>query len=366
MAINIRLLKRLILVTLFLFGLSVLQAQTISYFLDPNSAEPRFVQRLEWSGGAYSLRYEVIIEKKDGEAFVRHLTEFTTDNFVYLSLPPGNYQFRIISYNILDKPGTETQWMPLNVFNAIKPVLYQPGEDMKYINDQRGFIFVFDGKDIAPDAKGYFVNTKGERITPVDTINNDDGSSISLVFGKDQLVDGKYEVFVVNPGGLEGGLDGINFKSPPKKLRPVVFIFGASLMPLYPVYGDEFGSTWTFLNMSARLSVNCYLFFNTYIGLELFLTKYMDNILNVPNGLAGGNSLLFIKWLPSQKAAYNFRIGNGFTTQPLDYKYINMGVSYLFRVTQHLNVEAGINYTHSMNDSSSGGIFPWAGMSILF
>jgi hypothetical protein len=366
MAINIQLFKRLILITLFLFGSSVLQAQTLSYFLDPNSAEPRFVQRLEWSGGMYSLRYEVIIEKESGEAFVRHLTEFTTNNFVYLSLPPGNYRFRIISYNILDKPSTETQWMPLNVINAIKPVLYKPGKDMKYINDERGYIFVFDGKDIDPDAEGYFVSSKGKRIDPVEIINNDDGSSISLVFGKDQLLDGKYEVFVVNPGGFEESLDGINFKAPFKKIGSTIFTIGVSWMPLYPVYGDRFGHKWIFSNMVGWMSISSYIASDTYFGLELFFSKCMGGIVYGPDGFTAGYNLLLTKWMPSQKAAYNFKMGLSYTPQPMNCGYLNMGVSAMLRLTQILNFESGINYTHSINDNTGGGILPWAGISLLF
>lgn len=366
MAINMRLLKRLLLTSLFLFGLSVLQAQTAGYFLDTSSAEPRFVQRLTWSGGAYSLRYEVIVEKEKGGSFASHLTEITTDNFVYLSLSQGNYRFRVISYDILNKPSTETRWEPFEVFKAVKPVLYQPEKELKYTNDARGVICVFEGKDIDSDAKGYFVNAKGEHIVPVDIINSDDGSSISLVFGKDQLIDGEYKVFVINPGGLEGSLDGVNFKSPPKQLKPINVILGVSLMPLHPVYGDGFGNGWIFNNISRRISLSFYMVSETYIGLELLFSKCSDDIVYGPEGLTVGYNLLFLKWTYSHKTAYNLRMGLSYAPQPLSCSYLNIGASALFNITQYLNIDAGINFTSALYDRAGGAILPCIGMSIMF
>jgi len=132
MAINSKL-KCLILTAMFLSGLSALQAQTAGYYLDPDSEEPRFIQRLAWSGGMYSLHCEVIIEKEEDGKYAGYVSKFTADNYFDISLPPGNYRFRVIPYDILDKPGMGTKWETFKVFNAVKPELYHPKESILFL-----------------------------------------------------------------------------------------------------------------------------------------------------------------------------------------------------------------------------------------
>jgi hypothetical protein len=365
MAINSRF-KILVLTAMFLCGLSVLSAQTAGYFLDPSSEEPRFIQRLAWSGGAYSLHYEVIIEREDSREYMNLMSEFTTGNFIDISLPPGNYRFRIIPYDILDRPSTGTQWVQFKVFKAVRPELYRQEEKTEYTNDKQEYIFVFSGRNLEPDANIYFVSPRGDHIVPVEIGINDDGRKVSLVFNKDQLINGEYEVFVINPGGLQTNLSGINFESPKERLNKTFCIVGVSWIPLYPAYGDGFGDGWTLANICARISLNACLFLNNYMGMEFTLIKYPDSVPNMPKIFIAGYNFLLINWLPSQKMAYNFRAGIGFTTQPLDFNYLNIGVSFLYRIGRNLNIETGIDYSHSFNDSVGGGIQPWIGMSILF
>jgi hypothetical protein len=364
MAINSKL-KILALAALFFCGLSVLPAQT-TYYLDMESGKPRFTHHLTWSGGTNSLHCEVIIEKEEGGRYVSHYREFTTGNFLDISLQPGNYRFRVIPYDILGKPNTGTEWAEIKVVAAVKPELYQPEEKNDYITEKKESVFVFDGDNIEPDAQIYFVNSEGERIFPVEVIRSGDGGSVSLVFDRGQLSDGEYEVFVVNPGGLETSLSGINFEAPRERLLEFLYIIGVSLMPIYPAYGGGFGDGWTLLNISARLGLISSMFLNNYIGMEFSFIKYHDGAPNAPNGIFVGTNLLLVNWMPGQKAAFNFRGGFGFTVQSENNVYSNVGISFLFRIVKHLNVESGVNYIHSLNEVGGGGIQPWFGVSLIF
>jgi hypothetical protein len=349
---------------LFLCGLFSVHAQTAGFFMDPNSEEPRFIQWLRWSGGMYSLHCEVVIEKEEGGVYVSHFREFNTDNYLEISLPPGNYRFRVIPYDILGKPGTGTQWKQITVFSAVRPELSQPEKKPDSIVDEQELLFAFNGKNLEPGADIYFVGSNGDRIIPIDSIISDDGSSVSLIFNKGQLSDGEYEVVVINPGGLKTSLGGINYESPKKMTAKLIYIVGVSWIPLYPAYGGGFGDDWNFTNISARISVNSCMFNNNYIGMEFTLMKFPDSVPNMPNGFVGGFNILFINWLSSQKASFNFRAGVNFTIYPFDYSCSNIGISFLFRMFKHLGIEAGINYMDSFYDG--GGIQPWIGLNILF
>jgi len=367
MAINSKI-KRLLFTVLFLYGLFHVQAQTAGYFLDPNSAEPRFIQRLSWSGGMYARHCEVIIEKEESSGYVNYLRQFTSDNYFDISLPPGNYRFRVIPYDILDKPTAGTKWEPFTVFNAVKPEIYKPEDELDYYNDRQGSKFEFSGKNIEPDAEIYFVNSKGERIVPVEIIRNDDGDSVRLVFDKGQLVDGEYDVFIVNPGGLETSLGGIEYRTYKEKFGEIHFTAGISYMPAFHLYGEDIGSGGSLYYLSARAGINACIVSNKYFGLEFSLSKFWNNdnyINNKENGYVFGYNFIFINWLPERIGAVNFKIGVGFDMQLMNINSSNVGVFFLYRVFKYLNIEAGVDFIYTFSDDS-GNILPWIGIGMIY
>lgn len=362
MAINNKF-KCLIFTALFFFWLPVLHAQTTGYFLDTDSVEPRFIQRLAWIGGIYALHCEVIIEKEEGAGYVKYLSEFTTGNYFDISLPPGNYRFRVIPYDILDKPSTGTKWETFKVFNAVKPELYQLEEKIEYINNKQRTKYEFNGKNIEPDSQIYFVNSNKKHIVPVEITRNEDGSGVSLVFDEGQLVDGEYEIFIINPGGLETSLGGIKYKTP--KMQ-TFYIVGVSWMPVHQTNKNLFDNNWILSNISARISINSCMFLNNYFGMELTFSKCMDDNTNKFGGNTAGVNLLLTNWLFNNSAAFNLRAGVVLTAQLMDFSYINTGFSFMYRIVRHLNIEAGINYNYSFRDSISSAILPWVGISLIF
>jgi len=367
MAINTNI-KRLMLTALFLYGLFSVQAQTASYFLDPDSAEPRFIQRLSWSGGMYARHCEVIIEKEEGGGYVNYFRQFTTNNYFDISLPHGNYRFRVIPYDILDKPSTGTQWAQFTVFSAIKPEIYKPEDELDYYNDRQGSKFEFTGKNIEPEAEVYFVNSGGKRIDPVEIIISDDGNSVRVAFDKGQLVDGEYDVFIVNPGGLETSLGDIEYRTYKEKFGELHYTAGISFMPAFHLYGEELNSDGSLYYLSARVGINACIVSNKYFGVEFSLSKFWNNdnyINSAENGYIFGYNFIFINWLPERVGAVNFKIGVGFDMQLMTVNNSTVGVFFLYNVLKYLNIEAGVDYIHTFSDNS-GNILPWIGICMIF
>jgi len=370
MAINSRF-KYFLPVALLLLGLSAVQAQTAGYYLDPNSEIPRFIQKLAWSGGTNSLHCEVIIEKEENGNFVSYHTGITTENYLEISLPPGDYRFRVIPYDILGKPSTGTQWAQFKVFNAVKPELYQPEDDMNYYNDKKGSKFYFNGNNIEPDAQVYFINSEGKHIAPVEIIRSYDGSSVNLVFDKGQLTDGEYDVVVVNPGGLETSIGGVDYKTYREKFGLFHSFFGASFLPTYRAYGEEasYGNFPYYLSLRFGL-ISC-MFLDNYFGVEFTLSRmsrlwdeyyYVEDTSSI---YTFNYNLLFINWLDGRNKAINLRFGIIFNLPFMDIGYVNTGISFLYRLFYKINIEAGVNYAHKF-EGKSGEILPWAGLCLIF
>ena len=84
-------------------------------FLYAQNDEPLFTRRIAWRGGENAWRYAVEIERLENGTYRSHLSEFTTTLFLNVSLPSGEYRFRIIPHDILDRPAGGTQWFPFEI-----------------------------------------------------------------------------------------------------------------------------------------------------------------------------------------------------------------------------------------------------------
>jgi len=85
-----------------------------------NNQETRPVQ-LVWRGGEYALHYAVEIERLDNGTFRRYSRNTTRTLFYNVSLPPGEYRFRIIPYDVLNRPAEASSWMTFTIAPAQIP-----------------------------------------------------------------------------------------------------------------------------------------------------------------------------------------------------------------------------------------------------
>jgi len=105
------LLKWALFTALFFFSMaSSLWAQNRRYV-----TEQRFIQRLVWVGDEYAFRYEVVIERNEGEGYYEFKRESTTSSALVISLPLGDYRYRVTPYDYLDQPGESSDWVTLDV-----------------------------------------------------------------------------------------------------------------------------------------------------------------------------------------------------------------------------------------------------------
>jgi len=90
----------------------------------PAQGATQLKQRFSWSGGQNALRYEVVFERIEGGVNTTALREFTANHYIEVILPPGNYRFRVIPYDVLDRPTSATEWRNFEIMRVpeIEPV----------------------------------------------------------------------------------------------------------------------------------------------------------------------------------------------------------------------------------------------------
>ena len=98
---------------IFLLILHSVNAQEESLFV----SVPRSI-RIIWTGNEFIWRYSVEIEKMEDEAYKNFLQEYTTTSYLNVSVLPGIYRYRIIPYDILDRPGEGTQWVNFEIYSS--------------------------------------------------------------------------------------------------------------------------------------------------------------------------------------------------------------------------------------------------------
>ncbi len=122
--IKINSLLRLAVLLALFFITRPLWAQSGHYVI-----EQRYVQQLAWIGDEYTLKYEVVIEKNDGKGYRLYMREFTELPTIQISVPPGNYRYRIIPYDFLEQPGEASAWINIDIKSA--PNLPADGETIE-------------------------------------------------------------------------------------------------------------------------------------------------------------------------------------------------------------------------------------------
>jgi len=387
MATNIWKLRNFLLTASFFLGLlSVVSAQNSGYFIDDEGGQPRFIQRLAWSGGEYAARYEVVIERDYGGTYRNHSREFTTELYINTSLQPGRYRFRVIPRDILGRPGQASEWKYIEVLPALKPEISDALPE--YVTDTEdessGFVFNITGNNLDPNAEIFIRRADGTQIIP-EARDSGDGN-ISVFVDSGALVPGEYGIVVRNPGGLEANIGGIVLSIPepepelaavpeeepvreitPDLLNPVLFGMGVAWMPSFPAYGENIESGFSAFGFKGYVNVLFSIAATVYIGPELSALYYRINSPDNDSGMfmAFDLHLIVRKWFSGQKAAASFRIGANFG-KSLDELNVKTGASLLWRFSKNLLLEGGLDYSHQFLEVPSGFFCPWLGITCQF
>jgi len=358
-----------------------LHAQSTDFFIE---RETRFIQRLSWTPDEYALRYEVEIEREEAGTYRRHLLESTNESFVLVSLPPGNYRYRVLPYNLLNRPGRISEWLEIVIVRALDPQINEFLPQSFTLGRDEDYILRLFGENLISQDEIYLLNNNGDRIIPREIQILYDGKEAHLLFSRDQLIEGMYQIFIRNPGGLEASTSGFVILSErtertERTVSPLGLhmYIGANWFTFIDLHGKN-ASTEQFLSgMGLRIgTVSSNLsFFN--IGFEFVPAWYSLNSLfgnneTVQTVLLETNFLLQKQFLDN-KFALTFRAGAGMI-MPIEDKnqegsliYANTGLSLLWMLFERLYLEGGINYSYLFEiNNLSSSLRPWLSAGTRF
>jgi hypothetical protein len=362
---------------LFLFGGAAFAQEQeseieSSYRLDESG---RILQRISWiRSNAYF--YEVEIEQQAGAGEWRPAAkERTEELFLEVSLMPGMYRYRILSYNVLGRAAAVSDWAGIRVYAAKDPRITGTAPAAYFVeNSAKEFTLVLNGINLMPDADVYLTaRTEGAgRIIPRSIQYREDEEAVTLVVNTAGLVLGPYDIVLTNPGRLQTVYRdfAVSFR---QALDVNVSVGYVPLVPLYGYIFDAFSSPAYPAGFYARVNVVPLKRLWGFVGAEFspqasILETGADAFQLHGTMVNFAFDALYQYWFSGRTMALDLRLGGGFaviggiyfdhrdgsssdpvaTVLPL----VNMGISVERRFWRGLFAEAGLEYVQYFSSRS--------------
>ena len=348
-----------------------------SFRLSETDSSLLFYQRLKWEEGEYAVSYQIILERKreNLDVFTEVMRKNVAESFVDISVPAGEYRFRVMSFNILGLVDSQSDWEYFTVIQAHKPSIVDYSPSAFYFDRLTPRIIVLMGENLLPESEIYLESktvvdesAKPLILKPSEIYRNELGENARLVFNEEDLLAGKYDIIVINPGGLETRTGGFTIAM----AKPYDINVSGGFTPALTLFGqkDDFlDKVFIPLNFSIRgsfvpikLSIGNFGFeLNTgwsYLTSESAKNTTSAHLMHVHAGA------LYQYWLIKRELSVNGRAGIGFaglfnyyfvykeTGNPSTDSYstmafsFNLGASVQWLVYKQIFVEGGLDYIH--------------------
>jgi hypothetical protein len=325
-----------------------------------------FIQLLNWENVSNALFYRVEIEELDSGRWNRLLQEETETPSIELTLPAGNYRYRVTVYDFLERPGAVSNWAEFEILLAIQPELSRFGPEGFYLDEDLSWYLDVAGRNLLQNTIFYLESQGGRnRVRPVSVVVEQRGNVARLTFDVRQLEVGSYDIYAVNPGGLSSnvGVFAVSFR------KPVDIEISGGYLPLIPLYGKINslldGGIYP-LGVYAKLAVMPFKRNWGYLGIELrpswnYISVDQSDF-TVSAHLLGGEIFgVYQRMLANRVMAFRVRVGGGIysvlnyhfsfaagTTPPLKVLIpaASAGASFHWFFLKSVFLETGLEYTH--------------------
>ena len=353
-----------------------------SYFIRETEEGIRFIQKIDWDPVDNVLRYEVVVEQRYGnsERYNEVIRESVEDPFIEVSIPPGDYRFKVLVYNLLNRLDGESDYLYFNVFRAVQPFIGEITPGNIYMDEDQarrvtliGDNFVLGAKIfLVPVREGAVNNSENQRgvLVPAQLKYSDIGDTVELIFNEQDLLINNYRIVVVNPGGLTSTYESLSIKFQ----KPWDINVSAGYAPMIPLFaassdGNDLKTVLDTpfypIGFTAKVSYLPYKQVFGYFGLELapffnYISSESDTYILSTSIFGGTLSFLYQKPILPKKLFFNARIGggiasylgmhfdykNGIESEPMStwFPIVQVGVSGQYFIYKKLFVELGVDF----------------------
>jgi len=295
-----------------------------SFRLSETDSGLLFFQRLTWEEARYAVRYTVILERKreNLDAYVEVLRRNTDLTYVDVSVPPGDYRYRVLSFNVLGLLDSQSDWEYFMIIPALYPSILDFSPKAFYFDRLTPRIINLVGENLLLDAEIYMegqnlFDEDGEQIIlwPIEIIRNELGENVRLIFDDEDLLAGTYEIVLRNPGGLVARAGPFTIAM----AKPYDINVAGGYTPMLAVFGQkDYFLDHVFLpgSFAARASFVPFKWDIGFVGAEVttfwaYISSDQDKYKTSAHLLALNFGGLYQYWLKPRFLALNGRAGIG-------------------------------------------------------
>ncbi|MBN1647229.1 MAG: hypothetical protein JW874_04280 [Spirochaetales bacterium] len=347
------------------------------YFFEMrDDGTPFFRQIISWQEVPQCLAYEFILQDVQGNEVYRERTEQAS---ITINLPPGEYQYSIIVYNLLGKAETHTEWIRIKVIKAEIPEIDDLSPGALYIENAK-FHITLRGTNLLPDAEYVLLNKKtGQVVTAITEKIQEDNSTVELHLPEKKVDYGDYLVRITNPGGISDTTES-GFRV--RYQKPVDFCVSIGYAPFVPLYDSWFVDNWSesFYPLGAVARIGLFVLKRRWghIGPEIYgsflaMTGGIpEAIINSLEAKAGLNFVYKYLFVPRFQAVIRAGAGVAFSSHGFDYEgtpgpsmssadlYLTAGLAFQAYISKRLFIEFGADWSHILHSSyAEAGVVPF-------
>lgn len=196
-----------------------------------------FTQHLYWDPVPYCPWYDVTVQKNvQGNEWETVLETRVEESGVEVQLAPGEYRYRVIVYNVLEKPEGTSEWFPVTVIRARQPRVSSVSPGAIYFEEENSDIFSVRGENLFSESVIIFrlVENHGRKYRGVIEEVDSRERNAEVRFPLNAIPTGDYELVVENPGGLTAVSDPVRFAY----IKPMDIDVSAGIMPLFVLWDN--------------------------------------------------------------------------------------------------------------------------------
>lgn len=186
-------------------------------------------QTLEWyeENPDYVYRYEIKIESYNEakKTWTAVRSFFTEDSNASAKIDPplgvGTYRYKIISYDFINFPAAESEWVEFNILQAYKPSINSVSVNVNrrsvvYFDEYNdGFVTIngknlFDlpeGEDDISFTRYYLLNKRTNRMIPIEPVESKNKKEIVFQLDLKKIDVGDFNFYAVDASGLASSVD---------------------------------------------------------------------------------------------------------------------------------------------------------------
>ncbi|MCQ2582283.1 MAG: hypothetical protein MJ160_00105 [Treponema sp.] len=353
-----------------------------------------FIQKLEWMQVQNSTGYIVEIKNIDTENIKSYETK---ELFIEVSLPAGQYEYRVKALDFLNRPSSSSAWRPFTILKAVAPEVVIPETIIEKSRREKTVQIPVELNNIEDDSAVVFINTDTNEEVPGTIIHEETEDGVkTTAIELPQARYGNWKIKITNPSGITTETDEISIQKPVTPALPVINLFASlGYAQTFYIYNGELD--FVFHEMSSVIPTTgagqvqvAFLPFN-YMGFtmggEFQISAFslgQNNVFYDLDLYVHTYSFLFVaqKNIIGQWLNLNLKLGPSIYTiiEDLTYKLddktvdretaglgFNLGASVVWIPTKHFYAEAGLAYVHYfIKDYPTGFVQPYINGGVRF